>query len=94
MVAFLFQGGNVTKEEIIAAIKECAKNLGRAPSQPELSSAYPAIKMGTIRKCLGTYRQALEESGLTGAGCGYEASMDELFRDWTQIVRKMVRRRR
>jgi hypothetical protein len=79
----------VTKEEIIAAIKECAKNLGRAPSQPELSSVFPAIKMGTIRKYLGTYRQALEESGLAGAGCGYEATIDELFRDWAQIVRKM-----
>src|SRR5580765_7957485 len=79
----------MSKEKIIAAIKECAEKLGRAPSQPELRGLYPTINMGMIRKFLGSYTQALEESGFAGEGCGYEATMDDLFRDWAQIVRKM-----
>jgi Homing endonuclease associated repeat len=80
---------NMSKEEIVAAIKECAEKLGRAPSQPELRGLCPSINMGMIRKFLGSYTQALEESGFAGEGCGYEATMDDLFRDWAQIVRKM-----
>lgn len=78
----------MSKEEIIAAIKESAEKLGRAPSQPELTTSYPAIKMGTIRKFFGTYTKALEESGFAGAGCGYEVTMENLFMDWAGIVRR------
>src|SRR6266404_377275 len=76
------------KEDIIAAIQECNKKLGRPPTQPELRSHFPAISMGAIRKYMGSYAQALQESGFTGVGCGYEVTIDDLFRDWAQIVRK------
>ena len=45
--------------------------------------------MGAIRKYLGTYTLALQESGLDCLGAGFEVAMDELFRDWALIVRKM-----
>ena len=79
----------MSKEEIIAAIKDCAQKLGRAPRFSELLSAYPAAKMGAIRKYLGTYTLALRESGVECAGPGFEVAMDDLFRDWALIVRKM-----
>ena len=81
----------MSKEEIIAAIQECAEKLGRAPKYSELLNAFPAAKMGAIRKHLGTYTRALEESGVPGAGYGFEVTMDDLFRDWAGIVRKMGR---
>src|SRR5438270_3000734 len=86
---FLFGEENVSKEEIIAVIKECAGKLGRPPKFSEFESAYPAIKMGTIRKYVGTYTLALREAGLDCLGAGFEVAMDELFRDWAVIVRKM-----
>ena len=79
----------MSKEEIITAIKECAQNLGRAPKYAELLNHFPPAKMGAIRKYLGTYTLALQESGLDCLGAGFEVPMDELFRDWALIVRKM-----
>jgi len=81
----------MSKEELIAAIQQCAKELGRTPKCSELISRFPATKMAAIRKHLGTYTRALEESGLARTGCGFEATMDDLFRDWAEIVRKMGR---
>lgn len=78
----------MSKEEIIAAIKECADKLGRAPKFTELIQVYPAAKMGAIRKYLGTYTLALRESGMDCLGSGFEVPMDDLFRDWVQVVRK------
>ena len=77
-----------SKEDIIAAIKECAQNLGRAPKYAELLSHFPLAKMGAIRKYLGTYTLALQQSGLDCLGAGFEVAMDELFRDWALIVRR------
>jgi hypothetical protein len=48
-VASLFGDKNMTKvskEDIIAAIKECAQNLGRAPKYAELLNHFPQAKMG------------------------------------------------
>jgi hypothetical protein len=79
----------MSKEEIIAAIKKCADELGRAPKFTELIQFYPAAKMGAIRKYIGTYTLALRESGMDCLGPGFEVAMDDLFRDWVQIVRRM-----
>ena len=79
----------IAKEEVIAAIRECAGKMGRPPKFSEFTSAFPAIKMGTIRKYAGTYTLALREAGLDCLGSGFEVAMDDLFRDWAVIVRKM-----
>src|SRR5690349_16397425 len=79
----------MSKEEIIAAIKECAQKLGRAPKHSELIQHCPAAKMGAIRKYLGTYTLALRESGLDCLGMGFEVAMDDLFHDWARAVRKL-----
>src|SRR5260221_13773160 len=79
----------VSKEDIIAAIKECAGKMGRAPKYAELLNHFPPAKMGAIRKYLGTYTLALRESGMDCLGAGFEVATDVLFRDGGLIGRKM-----
>jgi Homing endonuclease associated repeat len=78
----------VTKEEIIAAVKECAGKLGRAPSQGEFRKA-TAIGKGHVRKHFGTFRQLLEASGLEARGSGHVVDLKDLFADWGAIVRRL-----
>ena len=77
-----------SKEEIIAAIKERAAELGRAPKRAELMRIYPVSPSGIDRQ-FGSYRNALSECGLEREGCGVPVSLDNLFHDWAQIVRDM-----
>jgi hypothetical protein len=77
-----------TKDEIIAAIKERAAELGRAPKRAELMRIYPVSPSGIDRQ-FGSYRNALRECGLEREGCGVPVSLDNLFHDWAQIVRDM-----
>ena len=86
---FFYWKENMSKEEIIAAIQECARKLGRAPKYEELIQHCSAAKMGAIRKYIGTYTLALRESGIECIGQGFEIAMDDLFRDWTRVVRKL-----
>ncbi len=71
----------MTKEEVIAAIKECAEKLGHAPSLTELQSMTRVTKR-TIRKHFCTYVLALQACGLERSGCGYYVSMETLFKEW------------
>src|SRR5690349_5611766 len=77
----------MTKEEIIAAIKECAEKLGHAPSYPELRGHF-RVNEKTIRRHFGKYKWALDACGLEPYGAGYEIPMEKLFRDWAGIIRK------
>src|SRR5438270_4100627 len=78
----------ITKEEIIAAVKECAAKLGRAPSMGEFRRA-TAIGKGQIRKHFGTFRQLLEASGLEARGSGHVVEMKDLFADWAGIAQRL-----
>ncbi len=77
------------KEEIIAAIQELGRKLGRFPSMHELRNAYPKINMGLVRNTFGGYTKALREAGYEGTGFGYTLELDTLFQDWARIVRKL-----
>lgn len=76
-----------TKEEVIAAIKECAAKLGRVPTQRELKLGF-GLRPSDSEKHFGNYSRALEASGLEGRGAGYAARMKELFTDWAVMVRE------
>ena len=78
----------MTKEEIIAAVKKCAAELGRAPSMGEFRKA-TAIGKGQIRKHSGTFKQLLEASGLEARGSGHVVEMKDLFADWAGIVQRL-----
>ncbi len=84
-VAFLF-GGNVTKEEIIAAIRNCADELGRVPTVAELKEMR-RITLRTIRRFFGRYADALREAGFDPHGQGYKLDLDTLFQDWAGVAR-------
>jgi hypothetical protein len=75
-------------EEIKAAIRECAKKVGRAPSLAELNRSHSITQREVIRK-FGTYTRALAECGMERRGCGQKVELDALFRDWAGIVRKL-----
>ena len=77
-----------SKDEIMAAIKDRAAELGRAPKRGELIRVVP-ISPSSIDRQFGSYRNALRECGLEREGCGIPVMLDKLFHDWAQIVRDM-----
>ncbi|HEY2915320.1 MAG TPA: hypothetical protein VGK21_18290 [Candidatus Angelobacter sp.] len=77
----------MTKEEIIAAVKECAANLGHAPSLAEFRKM-SQISKARIRKSFGTFTQLLTAGGLEVQGPGHMVEMKDLFTDWAGIVRR------
>src|SRR5260221_11607940 len=78
----------MTKEEVIAAVQECATKLGHAPSMAEFRKA-TAIGKGHVRKHFGTFGQLLEASGLEARGSGHMVEMKALFADWAGVVRRL-----
>jgi hypothetical protein len=78
----------MTKEEVIAAVQECATKLGHAPSMAEFRKA-TTLGKGQVRKHFGTFGQLLEASGLEARGSGHMVEMKALFADWAGIVRRL-----
>ncbi len=78
----------VTKEQIIAAIRECVQRLGRAPYFRELQHATkPAhLSRRMIRKYFRSYTAAMREAGnderLSGA-----IGPARLLEDWAEVAR-------
>lgn len=77
----------MTKEEVIAATKDCAAKLGRTPSLPELAKT-ARVMIWDIRKSFGTYRRVLKECGLEGRGTGHPMSERSMFKLWAEAVRQ------
>jgi hypothetical protein len=78
----------MTRDEVIAAMKECADTLGHAPSFPELRKLAQVI-LWDIRKNFGTYARALQASGLERRGGGHKVDQRALFLEWARIVRSL-----
>jgi hypothetical protein len=78
----------MTKEEILKAIKECAKKMGRAPSLGELAKMKRVAKAAVYRK-FGKYQNALEMCGLERTGPGYQTELRDVFLDWAKLARKL-----
>ena len=68
----------MTKEEMIAAIHECAARLGHAPSSTELRKSANVHKYD-VRKYFGTHAKALDACGMQAGGAGYEVKLKTLF---------------
>ena len=86
-VAF-FIGGSVTKEELTAAISACARKLEKPPTLAELMEE-ANVSRREIRKHFDSYQSALEECGLESRGGGKKVSMEKLFMDWVEVVRRL-----
>ena len=77
---------NVKKEDIIAAIKECAEKLERTPRIGELMADF-SINKYDVNKCFGSYTRALKACGLERTDNARPIKMEALFQDWAGIVR-------
>lgn len=78
----------MTREEIIAAVQECARKLGHVPSFPELQFA-SKVTTRMMKTHFGNYSKTLEACGLAREGAGFRVNMRTLFVDWAELVRKL-----
>jgi|SRR5579859_3743801 len=78
----------MTKDEVIATIKERTERLGYVPSLAELIKT-TGIKMCDIRRNFGLYAPALQACGLKRKGSGYELRLEDIFKNWATVVRKL-----
>jgi hypothetical protein len=81
---------SMTREEVIAAIQECAAQIGHVPSFPELRRS-TRIRRRAINASFGTYVGALQACGLERRGPGYQVSLESLFLDWAGLTRRLGR---
>jgi hypothetical protein len=78
----------MTRDEIIAAVQECARKLEHVPSFPELQFA-SKVTTRMMKTHFGNYSKTLEACGLERGGAGFRVSMRTLFADWAELVRKL-----
>jgi len=79
---------DLSKNDIIAAIRKCARKLGRPPSLLEFKRA-TKLTQRAIGKHFATYSRALTECGMERRGSGHPVPLSALFTDWARIVRKL-----
>ncbi len=78
-----------SKEEIISAIRGCAQQLGHSPNRGELKRL-TGVETYDLRKCFGSYTNAMREAGMKAKGCN-RTPLDELLRDWAAVARKLAK---
>ena len=78
----------MSREEMIAAVKDCATTLGHAPNVSELR-AFTKITKNQIRKNFGTYTQMMAASEVQREGSGCRVDLKSLFEDWAGTIRKL-----
>lgn len=78
----------MTREEMIAAIKEHAEKHGRAPTFAQFTREHH-IRYRHICTNFGTWSHALEMCGMEPLRKCYRASMEDLFTDWVETVRSL-----
>lgn len=78
----------MTNEEILKAIRACARKLHRNPNLRDLR-AMAGVPAKAIYKCLGGLSQALQAAGLEGIGPGFSPAEDTILRDWATVARKL-----
>ena len=78
----------MTKEDIVKAIRVCARKLRRNPSLRELR-AMAGVQTKHVYKRLGSLRLALRAAGLEGIGPGFSPAEETVLRDWATVARKL-----
>ncbi|HET9184283.1 MAG TPA: hypothetical protein VFP59_19345 [Candidatus Angelobacter sp.] len=81
----------VTKEEVIAAVKELAGKLGRPPRYAEVMRVVNVTRR-QIQRMFGGWAAVLEESGCERIRLGGgELTMHQLWLDWVAVARQAGR---
>jgi HNH endonuclease len=78
----------VSKQEIIAAIRQCARKLGRVPTYADIRKETP-ITRRKLWKHFVNLGHALRETGLEPTGRGHRLSQTVLLKDWGRVTRKL-----
>ena len=78
----------LTREDVIAAIKELAAKMGRQPRLSELRGRIP-VTQRLIYRLFSSYSEALAASGLEPQGSGYKLTMEKMFTRWATVVREL-----
>jgi HNH endonuclease len=82
-------GSALSREEIMAAIKKCAQELGRTPTFTQVAARTP-MSRPKIKRLFGSYGRAVRACGLEHP-CGAPVSMEVLFHEWAGLTRKLKR---
>jgi hypothetical protein len=80
----------MTREQLMAAIGECAETLGHVPSHAELMRS-GKVSGRQIVKHFGTYTRALRACNLERSMGGHKVPLEKLFLDWARVVREVKR---
>src|SRR5262249_6726609 len=87
----LFSWENVmTKVEILAGLRNCAKKLGRTPTKEEIRRL-ARITDYFIHVHFTNLAHALRAAGLEARGVGHRVDTVALLKDWAYLVRKLGR---
>jgi len=78
----------MSKEEILQAIRSCAKKLNRKPTRDDLRRK-TKINWDMIRKHFGGMKEAMELAGLEATGSGFPQTEATLLKDWAMVARKL-----
>jgi hypothetical protein len=78
------------RDEIVAAIRKCAVELGRAPSKAELHQA-SGISWHQVYKHFRGMRAAVRAAGLEPGPRGGPLDVNALVLDWARVVRELSR---
>ena len=78
----------MSRDEVIAAIRDSARELGRNPTFPELKHS-TGVTEHDIRTHFATFSEALRGCGLRPAGVGYHFETLLLFQDWAGLARTL-----
>jgi hypothetical protein len=82
---------SMTKEQILAAIRRAAAELGRAPSRGELRRI-TGVSHYRVLSVFRTLREAVRAAGLEPNPKGEKISTEDLLRDWKRVAEKLGRR--
>jgi hypothetical protein len=77
----------MSKEEILKAIRACAKQLKHNPSRRDLRRL--RISEETLYKHFGGLGKALEEAGLKPCGSGFRQPEAVVLLDWAAVARRL-----
>ncbi|HKD80092.1 MAG TPA: hypothetical protein VKH81_10385 [Candidatus Angelobacter sp.] len=77
----------MSKEEILKAIRSCARKLKRNPSRRELRAL--RVSEEALLKHFGGLQGALEQAGLQPSGPGFGQRDSTVLLDWAGVARKL-----
>jgi len=78
----------MSKEEVLKAIRSCAKKLKHNPSRRDLRRM-ARISEETLYRHFGGLRKALECAGLEPSGSGFRQPESAVLLDWAAVARKL-----